>query len=513
VTAIALLLLAAALGYALARWLGLPPSPFLVLSGIALNALVDPGPELLENSLVLGVAFLVFVAGAELNPNRIGRQKRAAVYVGAAHFAVLGTAGYLAARLMGFETQPAAYITLALTASSTLIGVRLLQNRRQLFEPFGRLVIGVLLLQDIGVILLIPVVTRMEAGPRSVMEGMGLTLALLALAYVCLRWVTPTLVRRLARNEEGLLLAVLGILVVFLGVSDVLGIPLVVGAFLAGLSLSPFPVNGLARGQVEPIADFFSALFFTALGAFLVTPTLGQFAQATALTLVVLLITPPLVAFVAERTEFSARPAILSGLLLSQGSEFSFVVGLQGLVLGQVDGSVFTIIALVTVTTMVLTPFIATDRMTLRLMKLHPTPRVDEPSRALQDHVLLIGAGANGMLILETLVIGPYPLVVVDDDPAVVERVREAGIQSIGGDAADRRVLESAGAGRARVVISTIRRPVDNGPLLEMAQGRPVLVRTFSEEEADWVRERGGTPILYSEAAAVDFLAWYEERR
>lgn len=511
--AIALLLLAAALGFGLARLVALPAIPFLVLSGIAVDALVDPGQELLENSLVLGVAFLVFVAGAELNPSRIGPQKRAAIYVGLSHFVVLGTAGYVAARLMGFDSQPAAYITLALTASSTLIGVRLLQNRRQLFEPFGRLVIGVLLLQDVGVILMVPVVTRMEAGARSVAEGVSLSLLLLALAYACLRWITPTLVRRLARNEEGLLLAVLGILFLFLGVSDVLGVPLVVGAFLAGLSLSPFPVNGLARGQVEPIADFFSALFFTSLGASLLPPTSGQFVQAMILTLVLLLLTPLLVAFVAERTGFSARPAILSGLLLSQGSEFSFVVGLQGLVLGQVDGGVFTIIALVTVLTMVLTPLIATDAMTLRLMKLQPSRRVNAPAHAPQDHVLLIGAGANGMLILETLVIGPYPLVVVDDDPAVVERVRKAGIQSIGGDAADPRVLESAGASRARVVISTIRRPVDNGPLLEMARGRPVLVRTFSEEEADWVRERGGTPILYSEAAAADFLAWFQERR
>jgi Kef-type K+ transport system membrane component KefB len=513
VTAIALLLLAAALGYGVARWLGLPAIPLLVLGGILLNLLANPDQALLQDSLVLGIAFLVFVAGAELSPARVGAQKRAAFFVGAAHFILLGWAGFAAARLLGLDSQPAAYVTLALTASSTLIGVRLLQGRGQLFEPFGRLVIGVLLLQDIGVILMIPVVTRMEQGWRSVAQGMGLALGLLALSWVCLRWVTPPLVRRLARNEEGLLLAVLGILFVFLGISDQLGVPLVVGAFLAGLSLSPFPVNGLARGQVEPIADFFSALFFTALGAFLVLPTPAQLAQATLLTLMVLVLTPPLVAFVAERTEISARPAILSGLLLSQGSEFSFVVGLQGLVLGQLDAGVFTLISLVTVFTMVLTPLIATDRVTLQLMKLHPSSRARAPETIPEGHVLLVGAGANGMPILETLVIGPHPVVVIDDDPAVVERVRQAGIQSMGGDATDPRLLARAGADRALVVISTIRRPIDNGPLLRAARGRPVLVRTFSEEEAQWVREHGGTPILYSEAAAADFLSWFEGRR
>jgi CPA2 family monovalent cation:H+ antiporter-2 len=513
VTAIALLLLAAAVGYGLSRLLSLPAIPFLVLSGIALSVLVDPGQELLEDSLVLGIAFLVFVAGTELNPDRVRAQKKAAVLVGLSHFFLLGGAGFLAARLLGFGPQPAAYLTLALTASSTLVVVRLLQSRGQLFEPFGRLVIGVLLLQDIGVILLIPIVTRLREGLASIAVGVGLALVLLGLAYACLRWVTPPLVRRLARNEEGLLLAVLGVLFVFLGASSALGLPLVVGAFLAGVSLSPFPVNGLVRGQVEPIADFFSALFFTALGASLVLPSVTQFMQATALTLQVLLLTPLLVAFVAERSGFSARPAILSGLLLSQGSEFSFVVGLQGLVLGQVDPGVFTIITLVTVATMVLTPLIATDAMTLRLMKLHPATRAAPDASPPEGHVLLVGAGANGMPILETLVIGPHPIVVVEDDPAVVERVREAGIRCIRGDAANPQVLANAGAARALVVISTIRRPVDNGPLLEMARGRPVLVRTFSEEEAEWVRSRGGTPILYSEAAASDFLSWFEAER
>lgn len=510
-TGIALLLAAAAAGFAMARWLDLPATPLLVLSGIALTAAVDLPEAFLEDALVLGTAFLVFVAGSELNPARVGVQRRAALYVGWVQFALLGGVGFAVARLMGFPLHTAAYLALALTASSTLVVVRLLQGRRQLFEPFGRLVIGVLLLQDILVILLIPVLTRMPDGPRAVAVGMAGTLALLALAFVCLRWIAPPLLLRLGRNEEGLLLAVLALLFVFLGLSDFLGLPLVAGAFLAGVSLSPFPVNGLVRGQVQPLSDFFSALFFTALGALLVLPTAQQFLQALVLAVVVVILTPPLVAFVAERAGFSARPAILSGLLLAQTSEFSLIVGLQGVVLGHLDRGVFTIIALVTVLTMVLTPLLATDRLTLQLMKRHPSRRSPvEQALPPEGHVLLVGCGANGMPLLETLVIGPYPVVVIDDDPAVVERVREAGIPCIRGDAADLQVLRQAGADRARVVISTIRRPEDNGPLLALAARSPVVVRGFNEEDAAWIRSRGGKPILYSEAAALDFLDWFD---
>jgi len=510
VTGIALLLVAAAVGFGAARLLGIPAIPLLVLAGVALARVVDLSPSFLEDALVLGIAFLVFVAGAELNPARVRTQKRAAIVVGLVQFVFLGSAGAVAALLMGFPFQTAAYLALALTTSSTVVVVRLLQNRRQLFEPYGRLVIGVLLIQDALVILLIPVITRLPEGWIAVTTGVGGTLGLLALAYVGLRWVAPLVVLRLGRNEEALLLAALTFLFFFLGLASALGLPMVAGAFVAGVSLSAFPINGLVRGQVQPIADFFSALFYTALGAFLTLPNVQGILQVALLTLLIVVLTPPLVAVVAERSGFSARPAIFSGLLLSQASEFSLVVGLQGMVLGQLTQDVFTLIALVTVVTMVLSPLLATDRVTLALMRFHPVLRRGTPGDPPQGHVLIVGCGANGMPLLETLVIGPYRVVAVDDDPAVVERVREAGIQCIRGDAADQGTLRAAGVAHARAVISTIRRPQDNDLLLTVAAGVPVIVRGFDEADADWIRARGGRPILYSEAATDDFLAWLE---
>jgi hypothetical protein len=234
--------------------------------------------------------------------------------------------------------------------------------------------------------------------------------------------------------------------------------------------------------------------------------------QALILAGVVLVVTPPLVALVAERAGFSARPAIFSGLLLSQTSEFSLVVGLQGVVLEQIVPGTFVVIALVTLTTMMITPFVASDRLSLILMHFHPArrarPATTDPPRG---HVLLLGCGASGMPLLETLVIGPYPVVVVDDDPQIVQRVREAGVEALRGDGADLALLQRAGADQARVVISTVRRPEDNAPLLTMAAGKvPVLVRAFNVEDAAWVNARGGRAVLYSDAAAESFLEWFD---
>jgi len=114
------------------------------------------------------------------------------------------------------------------------------------------------------------------------------------------------------------------------------------------------------------------------------------------------------------------------------------------------------------------------------------------------------------MPLLETLLAAGNDVVVVDDDPAVIARLRQADVPCIRGDASDREVLLRANARNARLVTSTIRRPRDNARVLELAHGVPVLVRVFEEADAAWVRASGGTPVLYSEAAADSLMTWID---
>jgi Kef-type K+ transport system membrane component KefB len=509
---IATLLAGAAFGLGLSKWLRIPAIPLLLLAGVGLSvARVLPDLDLLQDAVVLGLTFLVFAAGVELNPRRVGGQRRLAIRVGTAQFVALGLLGLGAALALGFALAESVYLALALTASSTLVVMRLLQQRKQLFEPFGRLVIGVLLIQDILVILLIPVATRLPQGVAAALLGFASALLMMALALATVRWVTPRLVAHLQHDEEALLLAVLAILFVYLGMAQVLGLPLVAGAFLAGVSLSAFPVSGIIRGQLNSLSDFFLAIFFTALGGLLVVPSLTGLLQAAALALVVLVATPPLVTMIAERAGLSARSSIESGLLLAQTSEFSLVVGLQAWALGHVDQEIFSMIALITVTTMILTPLLATDRMTWKLMRFHPVRAEVAAERPVSDHVLLLGCGDNGMPLLETLLTAGHDVVVVDDDPTVIQRLREGDVQAIRGDGSDFQVLDAAHARNARLIISTLRRTKDNLAMLKYVDGVPVLVRVFDQEEAEAIRDHGGTPIVYARAAAEDFLQWLDQ--
>ena len=506
---IALLLAAASAGFAMARALRLPPLPLLLLAGLGLARFGAVPAEFLEEALILGVTFLLFVTGTQLNPARTRGRWDAALKVGVIQFVGLGLAGVAAGLALRWDPTSIAYLALALTASSTVLAVRLLRQRRRLFEPFGRLVVGVLLLQDLLVILLIPVITRAPDGLGTVLFGVFAVGGLLAVAWGVWRWVAPQLAR-LDGDDEALLLATLGVLVGFVALAAWLGLPLLVGAFLAGVALSGFPTNGLIRPLLESIGDFFSAIFYTALGALLGSATGAELVQAVVLAAVVILLTPPLVAAIAERSGLATRSAVEAGLLLAQTSEISLVVGLFGMLEGQIPESAFTVIALATLLTMLCTPVLSTDRVAWALVDLRPLRTADTEIPELSGHVVVLGCGATGFPLLETLLGANCGVVVVDEDPSVVRRLRQAQLPVIRGDAGETDVLRRAHARNARIITSTIRRPDDILRVLDFVRGVPVIARVFEREDAERISAHGGTPVLYSEAAAEGLLEWVE---
>ena len=507
---VALLLVAAALAYALARAIRAPAIPLLLIAGIVLGRVARPEAHDLETALVLGVSFLLFVVGLELDPRRIRRERMVALRVGVFQFLLLALIGFVAAILFGYGFVESSYLALALTASSTLVCVRLLQRRGEMYEPFGRLVLGVLLLQDVLVLLSIPLVTHVADGMIAVLTSLASIGLLGVLALAVRRWIAPLLLR-ITDDQELLLLTALSTLFAFIWVAGLLELPMVVGAFLSGVALSRFPIDGIIRADFAPIGDFFVAIFFTALGAIIGVPGVRDVTEALVFALLVVVVTPPLVTYLATRAGFSTKSSVATGLLLAQTSEISLVIGLAGMIEGVIEAETFTVIALVTLTTMLLTPLIANDRVASfvahRLTRRRATE--DEPPR---EHVLLLGTGATGMPLLEDLVLGGIDVVVVDDDPGVAARLAEAGVRTIIGDASDEAVVRRAGADQARAVVSTIRRPRDNEALLRVAQDRPVLVRVFDEGDAIWVRELGGIPVVYSLASADNLMDWFDEQ-
>ncbi|TVQ94793.1 MAG: hypothetical protein EA397_00945 [Deltaproteobacteria bacterium] len=512
-TFIAMLLLAAAVAYGIARFTRAPSVPLLVAAGLALKLLpIEIDEELLEGMLLLGLALLLFAAGAELDERRTRELGRASAIISVVQFLGLGAGGYGIAWLLGYPPLTSFFVALTIAASSSLIAVRLLHQKQQFFEPFGRLTLGVLLIQTVLALIAMAALAQVDQGMPAMESSVLRTLVLGGLALLASRTLTPWLLLRLGLDEETLLLGVLAVLFAFVGLAWTMELPLAIGAFCAGYAVSPFPVNGVIRGQLRSVNDFFLAMFFTALGASFGLPNLTSLLIGVGLALFVLIATPALVSLIGRATGLTSLASVESGLLLAQTSEISLVIALFGRAGGHVSDELFAALTLCAVITMSATPLIAREEVAHLLLRLHPFEhRKDEPLDV-SDHLLVLGCGENTFALIEDLLERGFEVVVIDDDAGVVDRLRALGAKAVLGDATNPKILSHVRIDQAKAVLSTLRRVVHHERVAKHAKEVPFITRAFDEAEAAELRKSGEHVVCMAEITTQAFMAWLDER-
>lgn len=510
-TTVGALVLAAALGLGLGYRLRLPTAVLAILAGVALD--LSPLPldgEIVRSALLLSATFLVFSVGADVDRGQIARLGVRALPIVALHVLVTVAIVAALAPLLDLDLTALGYLALALSGSSTLLVRELLRRRERVFEPVGRLVTAVVVLQDLGVVVALALLTAAATdGASGALVALGALAGLAAASGLVTRLVAPRLLRK-SLGEEERLLVVLAILFAFAAGASVVGLPLVTGAYFAGLVLSRFPIGGEVQGYLAPFSDFFRALFFVLLGVIVSVPEPGELALEAALIGSVLLVRPLVLVPLVRATGLTVRSTIEAVTLLAQTGELALLVALVGVDRGHVPPRLLSVVVAVVVVTMSVVRFASADRATWRLTRWYPSRRRAGPVDQ-RDHVLLLGCGETGRGILELLP-RTTRLVVVDDDPAVVGALEREGRTALRGNGADPETLQAAGLERAAAVISTMRYPSDNARLLRLAKGRPVLVRVFSDAQAENVRALGGHPVVEADLATANFLRWLEAR-
>ncbi len=526
---ITVILVVAAVVFGLGRATRLPAIPLLILGGILLAASAQiPAfevagqqivfPELMADRefviglLQVGLAFLVFAAGMDMAPARVGPQQGLALKVGLSQFALLGLiTGWLTLRT-GHSLEEALYVGLAISASSTLVVVRLLKQRQEMFESFGRMIIGVLLLQDVLVIGALVFLAAIEADSAAAMlVPLETTVGLVVATVLLSRWVMPRAIEYYREDDETLLLIVLATLFAFIAVAFVGNVPMVVGAFLAGLSLSGFPARALVRGLITSITDFFMIVFFISLGALVQLPSVEAVVQALVLVVIVLVITPVLVAWVAEKAGMTSRGALEAGLLLAQTSEFSLIVALLGWETGQLSSELFAVLVLVTVVTMTVTPLWSSESFVRWLMRFHPSPGPKSRVPDRSGHIVIVGGGTAGTLLVQKVQDAGLSPVIIDNDPMVTVRFRQQECDAVWGDGEDVETLKEAGIEEARAVVVTTGDLHHLRTVRRLApEGIPLWLHAFESEQAEAARALGAKTVIYSEAAADAFVEWFD---
>jgi len=469
----------AALLAALARMVRMPAIVVYLICGLLLGPALgwvemDQGLELVSET---GIALLLFLVGLELSIGKVRDVGKVALLAGS--FQVVATAGlgFLFSRLLGFGIVEGVFLAMALTFSSTVVVVKLLEDKGELECLYGRIAVGVLLVQDLVVIMLLTFLAGMSGGDEAVDAGaigLGLLKAfggmgvLLVVAVVASKYLLPKPFDWAARSPEVLLIWALSWCFVMVLGAHAFHLSLEVGAFLAGMSLAQLPYNENLRRRVHPLMNFFVAVFFVTLG---IRIDLGgawdQMGSIFALSGFVLLGKPLLFLGILGWLGYGRKTAFLTGSTLAQTSEFSFILAGLAMSKGLIGGDLLLVSALVGVVTIAVSSYmiiyshglyawvLKTGLLKWKLLDGKPevTDRIVHVGADFDRHVIVVGMNTLGRELVRRLDTKGENVLAVDTDPQKL-----AGLpgRTLLGSVAYLSVLQEAGYERAKLIVSAL---------------------------------------------------------
>jgi CPA2 family monovalent cation:H+ antiporter-2 len=461
-----------------------------------------------------GIVFLLFSIGLEFSLAQLRAMRRAVFGLGLAQVAATTIAATLAMPLLGFTWQVGLVLGGALAMSSTAIVSKMLAERTELGTPHGRDAMAILLFQDLAVIaflIVIPALARHESiGYALALAGVKAAVALTLILSFGQRPVRAwfNLVARQRSSE----LFVLNVLLVTLGLAtltELVGLSLGLGAFLAGMLIAETEYRYQVEDDIKPFRDVLLGLFFVTVGMALDLAVIAQH-WAVMLLLLVVPVAFKIGVVVALARLFGAplASALRTGFYLGQASELALVM----LALAARDGVVSLPIAQVVVAAMVLSMLVAplliefaeplVRKLTANdwLARAAQLTQIASRAMARQEHVVICGFGRSGQNLARLLEREDVRYIALDSDP---QRVREAaadGSSVVYGDASRRETLMAAGVAKAKAVAITFADTRAAQKILHQVHAvrpdMPVIVRTVDDTDLDLLVAAGATEVV-----------------
>ncbi|ASP39730.1 sodium:proton antiporter [Bacterioplanes sanyensis] len=307
----------------------------LIIAYIGLGVLVGPfgmswieHPEALSHMSHIGIIFLLFLLGLDMQPMALLAVLRQATSVALLSSVVFAASGFAIAYAFGFSTMDSLVIAAAMVFSSTIIALKLLPTTVLHHKHMGELMIGLLLIQDILAIVTLIVLGFLSGDQDIPLWQPLLAMPLLALGcYAAVRWLLLPLITRFDRFQEYLFILAIGWCLAVAEAAAKLGLTYEIGAFVAGVALATSPVAQFIALSLKPLRDFFLVMFFFALGAGLDLNLLSEVVvPAMVLAIAALVIKPVTLRYMLA--SFSERPSLAwdVGFRLGQISEFSLLI-------------------------------------------------------------------------------------------------------------------------------------------------------------------------------------------
>ncbi len=512
------LLAGAVLVVGIFRSLNLPPVLGYLMVGAAvgphaMNLMPDTGGA--RYLAEFGVVFLMFTIGLEFSLPRLYSMKRIVFGLGAMQVLASIVLAMIAGRIGGLGWGAGFALGGTLAMSSTAILSKLLSDRLELDSRQGRETIGVLLFQDLAVVPLLILIPALSGPADALFDTLALAtakaVALLALVLFFGQRVMRTWFFYVARQKSAELF-MLNVLLITLGLAwltEIVGLSLALGAFLAGMLISETEYRYHVEEDIKPFRDVLLGLFFVTVGMFLDVGQIILSLPAVLAMLAALLVGKFLIAGAASRLLGSPQgTAARTGLWLCAGGEFGFVL------LSQIDEArllppaLSQVVVAALVLSMLLAPLIvqASEKIVLRLVPSEWMSRslqltsIATQSMFVDKHAILCGFGRNGQYLGRLLEQEGITYIALDLDPERVREAAAAGETVVFGDAAKRETLMAAGIARASVVVITY--ADTDAALRAMSMVRacrpdvPVVVRTADERDLEKLQEAGAAEVV-----------------
>ncbi len=524
---IAIALIVAFIGGVLARRLGLPTIIGYMLAGIAIGPFT-PGfvgdTETISQLAELGVIFLMFGVGLHFSFRDLWKVRSVAVpgALGQMIFATL--LGFGLSQLLGWSVASGIVLGLALSIASTVVLLRGLMDNGLLNTPQGQAAVGWLILEDLATVLILVLMpTLVNTSGSFDWAGLGWTL-LQAAAFVLLilfagNRLIPWVLLRIAhtRSRELFILAILAIaLGIALGASEIFGVSLALGAFVAGVVISESPLSHQVGADILPFREAFAVLFFVSIGM-LVNPIylLENIGAVLALTALIVLGKPLVTLVMGFIFPWPARTTLVVAAGLSQIGEFSFILGQAGVALNLLDRNQYSLILAGALFSITLNPlmfrlmqplekWIGRFPLLWKQFNRHgPAALMPDPDDGVSAHVVIVGYGRVGRHIADLLDKVKIPYLVVEVDAERIEELNRRSIPTVYGDAANSEVLMHVGLNRARALV--VAGPDEAASELVVAAARdlapkiPIIARAATEDGIQRLAVLGAQYVIHPE--------------
>ncbi len=467
------------------------------------------------NLAEFGVVFLMFSIGLEFNLSKLRAIRHTAFRFGTAQVLSFIVLTVVIAKSVGLPWAAGLVVGGALAMSSTAIVSKLLSEKLALQSEHGKQMIAVLLFQDLAVVPLLILMPSLAHGgihsslPLLLAVGKA-ALALFLLLFVGKRLMHPWF--HWVASHKSSELFMLNVLLITLSLSWMTwraGLPLALGAFLAGMLISETEYRYQVADDIKPFRDVLLGLFFVTIGMQLNLHMVWQHFLLIVLMLPALIVSKTLLVFAIGRAmNNTAATALRTALGLAQAGEFGFVLLSQASALHLVADNPVQIILATMIVSMMSAPFLI--QYSERIVRRFCHSEWNDRARELHDiarhginasgHLIICGYGRSGQNLARLLESEQVSYIALDADPARVRDASAAGETVVFGDASRREVLHAAGLTRARGMVISFADHAASMQILRLVQelrpDLPVIVRTLDETDLDSLKQAGAMAVV-----------------